>query len=80
MIYFQSKDQKHVLLLSPEEVGGIMHGELVVTPDNLVMVAYTPDGKWMVEELKKVFDGPDKQLTAEKFNQILREGLKRTQI
>ena len=69
-----------MMMLSPQELGDLMHGQICVSPDNLVMLCYTPDGKWMAEELKKVFDGPDKILSPEKFNELIREGLKRAEI
>ena len=79
MIYFQSKDQKHVLVLSPEEIGLLMNAQALITPDQLVFVAYTPDITWTALQLKEVFDSADPKLGIEKLAAILAEGIKRPQ-
>lgn len=80
MIYFQSKDEKHVIVLSPEEIGFLMNATAVISPDQFVFIAYSPDITWTALQLKEVFDGPDPELSMEKLAAILAEGLKRPQV
>jgi len=80
MIYFTSKDEKHVMIIDHQTIHKLLIGDAVVSPDNLVIIAYTPDMAWTADELKKVFSDPEALLSPAKLDEILREGIARFQI
>ena len=55
MIYFQSPDQKHVVILNRAEITRIASGEILTSPDQLVLMGYTPNEKWFIEKLNSLF-------------------------
>lgn len=77
MIYFQTKDQKHVLIVTPDGLEELKKGNALISSDGLVFVALTPDEEWTAEQFKKAFETGDKKLTAERMREILVEGIAR---
>jgi len=80
MIYFTTKDEKHVLIIEPRSIEKLLAGDPLVTIDDKVIVAYTPDINWTKDELVKVFNAPESTITPEKLDEILKEGIARSQI
>lgn len=77
MIYFQTTDHKHVLVLEPTNLQRVQEGKIIVSPDSLVIVCYSPDILWTSEKIRKVFEEDEGKLTPEKFEVILTQGLLR---
>lgn len=63
MIYLTDKgDKLKILVLEPGNVERIMAGEPAVSPDQSVIVAYTPDPVWLAEQLIRVDAGDAKAI------------------
>ena len=77
MIYFSTKDGKHVVVLDPANVAQLKSGDSLMTPDGIVIMSFTPDALWLSGELEKVFSGEEKVLTPVKLKELLHEGLAR---
>ena len=77
MIYFQTTDQKHVLIVTPDALEELKKGNALISSDHLVFVALTPDEDWTAEQFRQAFATGDKKLTAERMNEILVEGMQR---
>lgn len=77
MIYFRTSDEKHILIIDPATVELIKQGHAVISPDQLVFIAISPDEKWTAEQFQHAFTTGDKKLTAERMKEILAEGLLR---
>lgn len=77
MIYFQTTDQKHVLIVTPDALEELKKGNALISADGLVFIALTPDENWTAEQFQKEFTTGDKKLTAERMKEILVEGISR---
>lgn len=77
MIYFQTTDQKHVLIITPEGLEELKKGNALISSDGLVLVALTPDEDWTAEKFREAFATGEKKLTAERMREILVEGITR---
>jgi hypothetical protein len=75
MIYFTTKDEKHLLIIEPRSIEKLLAGDPLVTIDDKVIVAYTPNISWTRDELVKVFNTPESTLLPEKLDEILKEGI-----
>jgi hypothetical protein len=57
MIYLKTKQGQHVLVIEPGNLVDLKAGELIRSPGNEVMIAYTPDavsfGKALMEAVAK---------------------------
>jgi len=77
MIYFNTSDEKHVLIIDLEALDLLRQGNAVISPDGLVFVAISVDESWTAQQFQKEFTTGDKKLTAERMKAILAEGLLR---
>lgn len=77
MIYFTTPDDKHVLILSLDNLDRMRRGQPLASQDSKVLVCYTHDINWFRDQLLREFNTNDRTITTEKFDELLREGLKR---
>lgn len=77
MIYFETKDHKHVLIVTPDGLEELKKGNALISNDGLVFVALTPDEDWTAEQFRQAFATGEKKLTAERMREILVEGITR---
>jgi hypothetical protein len=77
VIYFQSKDGKHVILLNHAELDLVKRGKPVVPHTNAVIIGYTPDEDWTKQQLLEIFNAEPHTLEPERLKELLLEGLKR---
>lgn len=75
MIYLRTTNDKKILILEPGNIKALDNGETVFSPDDEVMVMYTPDAVWLGEQIVK-----DKEWSLEKLYNLHIESLKRNKI
>jgi hypothetical protein len=80
VIYFESKDHKHVVIFSPDDIAALREGDALITPDAFVITAFTPDANWTAEQIKEVFADTEGTLTPAKLDAILKEGITRPEV
>jgi hypothetical protein len=73
MIYFKLQDGRHLLIVEPANLVRLQGGEPLKSPNNEVMIAYTPDAPWLTEQLIM----RDFNFDVKELDEILRESLKR---
>jgi hypothetical protein len=77
MIYFTTPDEKHVLILSIDNLDRLRKGQPLASPDSKVLVCYTHDIAWFRNELLREFNTNNRTIATAKLDELLREGLKR---
>jgi hypothetical protein len=79
VIYFETKDGRQVVVLNRDELANMKNGVLIYPAKTMkVFVGYSPDEKWMGDQLANVFNQQAHQLPLEKLQEILKEGMKRS--
>jgi hypothetical protein len=76
MIYLKLSDDRKLIVLEPENIGRLRAGKPASTPDNAVMVAYTPDAAWVTEELIKLGG----KISPDALAELLSESLGRPEV
>lgn len=51
MLYFRTQDDRHILILEPENLEALQSRDFVKSPNNTVILALTPDAEWLQTEL-----------------------------
>jgi len=74
MIYMKAGGH-NLVILEPYNIGKVLEGLIVKSPDNQVLIAYCPDVDWLSKEITKTMG--DGLLDVEKLDKLLQEGLKR---
>jgi hypothetical protein len=77
VIYFTTPDEKHILILSIDNLDHIRKGHPLASQDSKVLICYTHDMTWFRDQLLHVFNTNNRTIEVAKLDQLLREGLKR---
>ena len=80
MIFFQTEQHYQVVILNPQEIEDLKAGKVIVPHTKTVVVAYTPDEKWMKERLLEVFSNKPFTLEPAKFDELLRQAQNRPEV
>jgi hypothetical protein len=51
MLYFNTSNGQHIVILEPENLEALKTGQFAVSPNKAVMIAYTPDAEWLQDQL-----------------------------
>jgi len=77
VIYFTTPDEKHVLILSIDNLDRIRKGQPLASQDSKVLICYTHDIAWFRDQLIHVFNTNNRTIETAKLDELLRLGLKR---
>ena len=80
MIYMQSKDGQHVIILEPANLDHLRVGGIVKTPDakHSVCLAFSPDIVWTSQRLKHLVEGEG--IDVEGLERLLTESQHRPEV
>lgn len=73
MIYLNNAGGQHFVILEPGNLDALKAGKFARTPNNAVIMAYTPDLEWLQEQLIGRVDS----LNPEVLEHLLEEGKSR---
>jgi hypothetical protein len=73
MLYFNTIDEQHIIILEPENLEAVKAGQYAKSPNHAVMFAYTPDAEWLEEQLIANANN----LTPELLDRLIKESQQR---
>lgn len=78
MIYLKS-GPRTMIILEPGNIKKLKDGQTIGTPDEITLVAYTPDAVWLGQEIMNTVEATG-ELTIEALDELLKKGLERPEV
>lgn len=73
MLYFNTRDGQHIIVLEPENLEAVRDGKFAKSPNRAVLIAYTPDAEWLGDQLVANAEN----LTPEILDRLIKESQQR---
>lgn len=73
MLYFNTTDGQHIVILEPENLENISLGLYAKSPNKAVLITYTPDAAWLQDQLIANAD----KLDPETLDRLIKESQQR---
>lgn len=77
MIFIGMKDGSTLIILEPGNIERMRDGKPLISPDNRVMVAFTPDMEWTQDRIMEMLRNAGGKVDPKLVDDILRAGLNR---
>jgi hypothetical protein len=80
VIYIITDDQHIVMVVGPNNLAKMKAGFPMISPDGVILVAYTPDVQWTGEQIKAMIAVSSGKFDPQIVDFILKEGLRRPEV